>query len=311
MERIFVSGGAGYIGSILVSKLLEKKYHVTVLDNFMYHQNSISPLFINKNLNVVNGDVRNLDLVKSLAKNADILIPLAAIVGAPACDRDPFSARHINKLSVIDMLKNISNDQWVIMPTTNSGYGASKPGEYLTELSSLNPLSLYARDKVELETELMKRKASTSFRLATVFGMSPRMRLDLLVNSFVKSAINPGYLILFEPEFRRNYIHIQDVADAFLYAISQPKVFQSQIFNVGLSSANLTKRELANKIIEQHPEFRVMVSDISKDPDKRDYLVSNQKLESAGFNPKVSLEEGIRELLSGLRTLKWEMYSNV
>ena len=306
-----MSGGAGYIGSILVSKLLEKKYHVTVLDNFMYHQNSISPLFINKNLNVVNGDVRNLDLVKSLAKNADILIPLAAIVGAPACDRDPFSARHINKLSVIDMLKNISNDQWVIMPTTNSGYGASKPGEYLTELSSLNPLSLYARDKVELETELMKRKASTSFRLATVFGMSPRMRLDLLVNSFVKSAINPGYLILFEPEFRRNYIHIQDVADAFLYAISQPKVFQSQIFNVGLSSANLTKRELANKIIEQHPEFRVMVSDISKDPDKRDYLVSNQKLESAGFNPKVSLEEGIRELLSGLRTLKWEMYSNV
>lgn len=311
MEKIFVSGGAGYIGSILVSKLLEKKYHVTVLDNFMYHQNSIAPLFINKNLNVVNGDVRNLDLVKSLTKSADILIPLAAIVGAPACDKDPFSARHINKLSVIDMLKNISNDQWVIMPTTNSGYGASKPGEYLTELSSLNPLSLYARDKVELETELMKRKASTSFRLATVFGMSPRMRLDLLVNSFVKSAINPGYLILFEPDFRRNYIHIQDVADAFLYAISQPKVFQSQIFNVGLSSANLTKRELANKIIEQHPEFRVMVSDISKDPDKRDYLVSNQKLESAGFNPKVSLEEGIRELLSGLRTLKWEIYSNV
>ncbi len=311
MEKIFVSGGAGYIGSILVSKLLEKKYHVTVLDNFMYHQNSIAPLFINKNLNVVNGDVRNLDLVKSLTKSADILIPLAAIVGAPACDKDSFSARHINKLSVIDMLKNISNDQWVIMPTTNSGYGASKPGEYLTELSSLNPLSLYARDKVELETELMKRKASTSFRLATVFGMSPRMRLDLLVNSFVKSAINPGYLILFEPEFRRNYIHIQDVADAFLYAISQPKVFQSQIFNVGLSSANLTKRELANKIIEQHPEFRVMVSDISKDPDKRDYLVSNQKLESAGFNPKVSLEEGIRELLSGLRTLKWEIYSNV
>jgi len=311
MERIFVSGGAGYIGSILVSKLLERKYHVTVLDNFMYHQNSIAPLFINKNLNVVNGDVRNLDLVKSLTKNADILIPLAAIVGAPACDRDPFSARHINKLSVIDMLKNISNDQWVIMPTTNSGYGASKPGEYLTELSSLNPLSLYARDKVELETELMKRKASTSFRLATVFGMSPRMRLDLLVNSFVKSAINPGYLILFEPEFRRNYIHIQDVADAFLYAISQPTVFQSQIFNVGLSSANLTKRELANKIIEQHPGFRVMESDISRDPDKRDYLVSNQKLESAGFNPKVSLEEGITELLSGLSTLKWEMYSNV
>lgn len=306
-----MSGGAGYIGSILVPKLLDRKYHVTILDNFMYGQNSIAPLFINKNLNVVNGDVRDLDLVKSLTKNADILIPLAAIVGAPACDRDPFSARHINKLSVIDMLKNISNDQWVIMPTTNSGYGASKPGEYLTELSSLNPLSLYAKDKVELETELMKRKASTSFRLATVFGMSPRMRLDLLVNSFVKSAINPGYLILFEPEFRRNYIHVQDVADAFLYAISQSKVFQSQIFNVGLSSANLTKRELANKIIEQHPGFRVMESDISRDPDKRDYLVSNQKLESAGFNPKVSLEEGIRELLSGLRTLKWEMYSNV
>jgi nucleoside-diphosphate-sugar epimerase len=311
MKNIFVSGGAGYIGSVLVPKLLENGYKVTVLDNFMYQQNSLAPHFINKNLTVVNGDVRNIELVNTLTKKADIIIPLAAIVGAPACNKDPISATAINKHSVIDMLKNISDSQWVIMPTTNSGYGASKHGEYLTELSTLNPLSLYAKDKVELEKKLMLRAESTSFRLATVFGMSPRMRLDLLVNSFVKSAINPGYVILFEAEFRRNYIHVIDVASAFIFAINNPDKFRGQIFNVGLSSANLTKRELANKVFEQHSTFRILESEINQDPDKRDYLVSNKKIEETGFNPMVTLETGIKELLSGLSTLKWELYNNL
>lgn len=311
MKNIFVSGGAGYIGSVLVPKLLESGYKVTVLDNFMYQQNSLAPHFINKNLTVVNGDVRNIDLVNTLAKKADIIMPLAAIVGAPACNKDPISATAVNKHSVVDMLKNISDNQWVIMPTTNSGYGASKPGEYLTELSPLNPLSLYAKDKVELEKKLMLRKESTSFRLATVFGMSPRMRLDLLVNSFVKSAIDPGYVILFEAEFRRNYIHVLDVASAFLFAINNPDKFRGEIFNVGLSSANLTKRELANKVFEQYPTFHIMESEINQDPDKRDYLVSNKKIEETGFNTQVTLEAGIKELLSGLRTLKWEIYNNL
>ena len=311
MNSILVSGGAGYIGSILVPKLLESGYKVTVMDNFMYQQNSLAPYFINKNLTVVNGDVRNMELVNTLAKKSDIIIPLAAIVGAPACSKDPISATAINKKSVIDMLKNISHEQWVIMPTTNSGYGASKPGEYLTESSSLNPLSLYAKDKVDLEKELMLRKESTSFRLATVFGMSPRMRLDLLVNSFVKNAIDPGYIILFEAEFRRNYIHVLDVANAFLFAINNPDKFRGEIFNVGLSSANLTKRELANKVFEQYPKFHIMESEINQDPDKRDYLVSNEKIEETGFNPQVTLETGIKELLAGLRTLKWELYNNL
>ena len=311
MENILVTGGAGYIGSILVPKLLENGYKVTVLDNFMYQQNSLAPYFINKNLHVVNGDVRNIDLVNTLCKKADVIIPLAAIVGAPACNKNPIAATHINKTSVNEMLKNISDNQWVIMPTTNSGYGSSKPGEYLTEQSPLNPLSLYAKDKVELEKNLMLRDASTSFRLATVFGMSPRMRLDLLVNSFVKSAIDPGYVILFEAEFRRNYIHVLDVASAFLFAINNPGKFRGEIFNVGLSSANLTKRELADKVSEQHPKFHVMESEINQDPDKRDYLVSNKKIEETGFQTEVSLETGIKELLSGLKTLKWEFYNNL
>lgn len=311
MKNIFVSGGAGYIGSVLVPKLLENGYKVTVLDNFMYQQNSLAPHFINKNLTVVNGDVRNIELVNTLTKKADIIIPLSAIVGAPACNKDPINASAINKYSVIDMLKNISRDQWVIMPTTNSGYGFSKPGEYLTELSTLNPLSLYAKDKVELEKELMLREGSTSFRLATVFGMSPRMRLDLLVNSFVKSAIDPGYIILFEAEYRRNYIHVLDVANVFLFAIKNSDKFLGEIFNVGLSSANLTKRELANKVREQHPTFHITESEINQDPDKRDYLVSNKKIEETGFNTQVTIETGIRELLSGLRTLKWELYNNL
>ena len=311
MENILVTGGAGYIGSILVPKLLESGYKVTVLDNFMYTQNSLAPHFINKNLYVVNGDVRNIDLVNTLTKKADIIIPLAAIVGAPACNKDPISATHINQTSINEMLKNISNNQWVIMPTTNSGYGASKPGEYLTEQSPLNPLSLYAKDKVEVEKNLMLRDTATSLRLATVFGMSPRMRLDLLVNSFVKSAINPGYLILFEAEFRRNYIHVIDVARAFLFAINNPDKFCGQIFNVGLSTANLTKRELANKVLEQYPQFYVVEAEINQDPDKRDYLVSNEKIEKTGFKTEVTLETGIKELLSGLRTLKWESYNNL
>ena len=311
MENILVTGGAGYIGSILVPKLLESGYKVTVLDNFMYTQNSLAPHFINKNLYVVNGDVRNIDLVNTLTKKADIIIPLAAIVGAPACNKDPISATHINQTSINEMLKNISNNQWVIMPTTNSGYGASKPGEYLTEQSPLNPLSLYAKDKVEVEKNLMLRDTATSLRLATVFGMSPRMRLDLLVNSFVKSAINPGYLILFEAEFRRNYIHVIDVARAFLFTINNPDKFCGQIFNVGLSTANLTKRELANKVLEQYPQFYVVEAEINQDPDKRDYLVSNEKIEKTGFKTEVTLEIGIKELLSGLRTLKWESYNNL
>jgi len=309
--HVLVTGGAGYIGSIMVPLLLKNGIKVTVIDNFMYNQNSLASNFINPNFTAIKADVRDTELIKNVTKSADIIIPLAAIVGAPACLKDPQSSTAINKIAIIDMLKNLSKDQWVIMPTTNSGYGSSNKGEYLIENSRLNPLSLYAKDKVEIEEILMSTATATSLRLATVFGMSPRMRLDLLVNSFVKSAINPGYIVLFESHFRRNYIHLFDVANAFLYAINNSKVFKGEIFNLGLSSANLTKRELANKILEQSPNFCIVESDISNDPDQRDYLVSNEKIEKTGFKTQITLENGIKELMEGIKTLKWESYDNL
>lgn len=295
----------------MVPLLLKNGIKVTVVDNFMYNQNSLASNFINPNFTAIKADVRDTELIKNVTKSADIIIPLAAIVGAPACLKDPQSSTAINKIAIIDMLKNLSKDQWVIMPTTNSGYGSSNKGEYLIENSRLNPLSLYAKDKVEIEKILMSTATATSLRLATVFGMSPRMRLDLLVNSFVKSAINPGYIVLFESHFRRNYIHLFDVANAFLYAINNSKVFKGEIFNLGLSSANLTKRELANKILEQSPNFCIVESDISNDPDQRDYLVSNEKIEKTGFKTQITLENGIKELMEGIKTLKWESYDNL
>ena len=295
----------------MVPLLLKNGIKVTVVDNFMYNQNSLASNFINSNFTAIKADVRDTELIKNVTKSADIIIPLAAIVGAPACLKDPQSSTAINKIAIIDMLKNLSKDQWVIMPTTNSGYGSSNKGEYLIENSRLNPLSLYAKDKVEIEEILMSTATATSLRLATVFGMSPRMRLDLLVNSFVKSAINPGYIVLFESHFRRNYIHLFDVANAFLYAINNSKVFKGEIFNLGLSSANLTKRELANKILEQSPNFCIVESDISNDPDQRDYLVSNEKIEKTGFKTQITLEKGIQELMEGIKTLKWESYDNL
>lgn len=295
----------------MVPLLLKNGIKVTVIDNFMYNQNSLASNFINPNFTAIKADVRDTELIKNVTKSADIIIPLAAIVGAPACLKDPQSSTAINKIAIIDMLKNLSKDQWVIMPTTNSGYGSSNKGEYLIENSRLNPLTLYAKDKVEIEEILMSTATATSLRLATVFGMSPRMRLDLLVNSFVKSAINPGYIVLFESHFRRNYIHLFDVANAFLYAINNSKVFKGEIFNLGLSSANLTKRELANKILEQSPNFCIVESDISNDPDQRDYLVSNEKIEKTGFKTQITLENGIKELMEGIKTLKWESYDNL
>lgn len=309
--KILVTGGAGYIGSVLVPELLHSGYSVTVIDNFMYGQNSLAQVFRNKNFHIINADVRNIQNYESILKTFDVVVPLAAIVGAPACARNPKLATSTNKKAVIDLLDKLSPNQWVIMPTTNSGYGTSKPGEFLDETSPLNPLSLYARDKVQLESTLMQRNKATSFRLATVFGMSPRMRLDLLVNNFVKCAISPGYIVLYEANFRRNYIHVLDVARALLFALQNDQLFQGQVFNVGLSSANLTKLELAEQVKRFFPKFTIIESSTDSDPDKRDYSISNLKLEKTGFQMSLTIEEGIKELAKGLSTLSWERYSNV
>jgi nucleoside-diphosphate-sugar epimerase len=311
VSEILVTGGAGYIGSILVPDLLSKGHKVTVIDNLSYKQTSLSHVIRNKNLNFVLGDVRDEDLMKRHIPNAEVVIPLAAIVGAPACDKDAVAARSINKESIVWLLRQLKPDQRIIMPTTNSAYGSGDKNNYCDESSPLNPLSLYARDKVDVEKELMQKENATSFRLATVFGISPRMRLDLLVNNFVYRAISDGFVIVFEGHFRRNYIHVLDVVHAFNLALENQGNFAGQIFNVGLSEANISKIELCEEIKKQLPNFTFLEAPLGKDPDQRNYIVSNTKIEEVGFSPKVTLQEGISELIRGLPMFNHKPFTNV
>ena len=311
MSNILVTGGAGYIGSTLVPDLLSKKYKVTVIDNFMYDQTSLATSIRDRNFEIVFGDVRDESLMKKLVSKADIIIPLAAIVGAPACDKDPVTAQSINKDSILWLLKQISKSQQVIMPTTNSAYGSGDKNNFCDENSPLNPLSLYARDKVVVEKSLLEHENSTSFRLATVFGISPRMRLDLLVNNFTLRAITDGFVIVFEGHFKRNYIHILDVVQAFNLAIEKKEQFRGEIFNVGLSEANISKIELCQEIKKIVPDFVFLEAPLGKDPDQRNYIVSNKKIEALGFSPAVSLQAGLNELVKGLKMFNHKPFTNV
>jgi nucleoside-diphosphate-sugar epimerase len=311
LSNILVTGGAGYIGSTLVPDLLSKKHKVTVIDNFMYDQTSLATSIRDRNLEIIFGDVRDESLMKKLVGKADIIIPLAAIVGAPACDKDPVTAQSINKDSILWLLKQVSKSQQVIMPTTNSAYGSGDKNNFCDENSPLNPLSLYARDKVVVEKSLLEHENSTSFRLATVFGISPRMRLDLLVNNFTLRAITDGFVIVFEGHFKRNYIHILDVVQAFNLAIEKKDQFKGEIFNVGLSQANISKIELCQEIKKIVPDFLFLEAPLGKDPDQRNYIVSNKKIEALGFSPAVSLQEGLRELVKGLKMFNHKPFTNV
>ncbi len=309
MAKILVTGGAGYIGSILVPELL-KEHKVAVLDNFMYDQTSLNHLCNDPNFEVHRGDVRIESDVLPLLKKADIVIPLAALVGAPLCNRDPIGATTINKDAVFLMLKHLSKDQRVIMPTTNSAYGSGEKDNYCTEESPLNPISRYAIDKVAVEKELMQHENAISFRLATVFGMSPRMRIDLLVNDMTYRAVNDGFVVLFESHFKRNYIHVRDVAEAFKLAINKESM-NGKIYNVGLSSANVSKRELCEVIKTYVPRFEIIDAPIGADTDKRNYIVSNEKLEKEGFYPAYNLDRGIKELIMGYRMINNRKYGNI
>ncbi len=311
IQRILLTGGAGYIGSILLPELLNLGHKVTVIDNFMYKQTSLAGIARHKNLELVFGDVRNETLMKSLTTKADVVIPLAAIVGAPACDLDPIVAKSINLDSILWLFNQLSPNQQVIMPTTNSAYGSGGENNFCDENSSLNPLSLYAKDKVLVEKELMSLPNATSFRLATVFGLSPRMRLDLLVNNFVYRAITDGFIVLSEGHFKRNYIHVLDVSAAFQLALKNPKDFTGQIFNVGLSDANISKIELCIEIQKELPNFTFFQAPLGKDPDQRNYIVSNEKIESRGFKPRVTLQQGISELCKGLPMFNQKLFSNI
>jgi nucleoside-diphosphate-sugar epimerase len=309
--KILVTGGAGYIGSVLVPNLLSQGHKVTVIDNFMYKQTSLASSIRNENLTLVFGDVRDESLMLQQLANVDVVIPLAAIVGAPACDSDPVAAQSINKESILWLLKKLSRDQRIIMPTTNSAYGSGDKNNFCDESSPLNPLSLYARDKVTVETELMQHPSATSFRLATVFGISPRMRMDLLVNNFTYRAIADGFVVVFEGHFKRNYIHVLDVVQAFNLAIANENDFGGEIFNVGLSEANISKIELCREIQSIVPSFTYLEAALGKDPDQRNYVVSNEKIEKFGFKPSVSLGSGLQELVKGLKMFNHKPFTNI
>ena len=308
--KILITGGAGYIGSILTPLLLDKGYRVTVLDNLLFRQTSLLNCCINPDFAFIYGDISDRSAMKSLLASHDVVIPLAAIVGAPACSQNPALAKLVNEEVPLWMLEQLSIDQNVVFPTTNSGYGVGESESFCDENSPLRPISDYAKAKVKVEEAYLQKGNSVSFRLATVFGMSPRMRMDLLVNDFVYRAVNDRFIVLFEEHFRRNYIHIRDVAEVFSFGIDNINDMKGQSFNVGLSTANLTKMQLCEKIKEHVPTFEIYVSAIGKDPDQRDYVVSNEKIESLGWAPNYTLDIGIDELVKGYQIVKANIYVN-
>jgi nucleoside-diphosphate-sugar epimerase len=302
-ERVLVTGGLGYLGSIICEHLLDAGYHVTALDNLMYGtgQQGLYHLCANPAFDFVKGDVRDEKLMQTVLRRADIVFQLAAIVGASACDRDPLLATSVNLDAVRLLLRLRSPRQLIVFPNTNSGYGTTSGEMLCTEESPLQPISLYGKTKVEAEQALLAAPHTICLRLATVFGMSPRMRLDLLVNHFVYAAVKEGYLVIFEKDFKRNFVHIRDVADCMLHAIRNAGTMTGKTYNLGLDDANLSKEELARKVKEYVPRFYLHFAPIGQDPDKRNYIVSNQRLRQAGFEARRSLDDGIQELLKGYR----------
>jgi nucleoside-diphosphate-sugar epimerase len=302
-ERVLVTGGLGYLGSILCEHLLASGFQVTAFDNLMYGtgQQGLFHLCANASFDFVKGDVRDESQMQAALRRADIVIHLAAVVGASACDRDPLLATSVNVEAVRLLARLRSPRQLILFPNTNSGYGITSGEMFCTEESPLQPISLYGRTKVEAECILLASPNTICFRLATVFGMSPRMRLDLLVNHFVYAALKEGYLVIFEKDFKRNFVHVRDVADGMLHAIHHAAAMTGKAYNLGLDDANLSKEELALKGKEYVPQLYIHFAPIGQDPDKRNYIVSNQRLSQAGFVARRSLDDGIRELIKGYR----------
>lgn len=311
VERVLVTGAAGYLGGILVPALLARGYLVTALDTYARNDAALAMACADPNFEPARGDARDEDLVKRLIARADIVIPLAALAGAPLCKQDPISAKTTNLDAIIMLLKHMSRQQRIVYPTTNSGYGIGKQGESCTERTPLNPISLYGVTKVDAEKAILDTGNGVTLRLATVFGMAPRMRIDLLVNNFTYRALTDRAVVIFEGHFKRNFIHVRDVAKAFLHAIDNYARMNANPFNVGLSNANLSKLELCAKIKEFVPGFTYLVAPIGEDPDKRDYIVSNAKMEATGWQPDYSIEAGIQELVRGYRMIRNAKFTNV
>jgi nucleoside-diphosphate-sugar epimerase len=308
--KILVTGGAGYIGSVLVPALLNENHNVIVVDNFMYGQTSLLDCCHRSDLKIINGDARNREIISEVIKDIDLIIPLACLVGAPICDKMPIDAQTINYDAIKMLLELRNQNQRIIFPSTNSGYGVGQENKFCTEKTPLKPITLYGKLKVDIEKVLLNSGNVLTFRFATVFGISPRMRLDLLVNDFTYRALNDRWIVLFEKNFKRNFIHIRDVARVFIHTINNFDKMKDQPYNVGLSDANISKIDLCLEIKKQLPYFHIMESEFGKDPDERNYIVSNEKIESAGFKPIYSLENGITELIKGYQIIKRNQYGN-
>lgn len=309
--KIAITGGAGYIGSVLVPELLHLGHEVRVLDNFYFGQTALLDCCADKSFSIIRGDARDRDTLAKFIDGADLIIPLAALVGFPLCDYDKIAAKTTNLDAILLLLELRKPEQKIIFPCTNSGYGTSDGSIYCTEDTPLNPISLYGTTKAEAEKAILEAGNSLTFRFATVFGASPRMRLDLLVNDFVYRAVNDRTMIIFEGHFKRNFIHIRDVVGAYIHAINNFETMKGKAYNCGLSDANLSKIDLCEKIKEHLPQFTFFESEINSDPDKRNYIVSNERLESTGWKPKYSLDDGIEELIKTYSIIKNNSYANI
>jgi nucleoside-diphosphate-sugar epimerase len=308
--NILVTGGAGYIGSVLVPLLLAEGHTVTVLDSFMYNQTSLLDCCFNPKLTIIRGDVRDARVLSEAVGKVDAILPLACLTGAPICMRDPETAKAVNFQAVKSIADLMNPQQFMIFPSTNSGYGVGQPDIYCDEETPLRPVSLYGRLKVDLESLLLDKGTCVTFRFATLFGVSPRMRLDLLVNDFTYRAVTDRCVILFEPHFKRNYLHVRDAARAFIHTLKNYDRMKGRPYNIGLSDANLSKLELCQVIQKHIPDFYFTVAELGEDPDKRNYIVSNQRIEAMGFNPAVSLDEGIDELIRGYQIVRRNQHCN-
>ncbi len=311
MSKILITGGAGYIGSVLTPMLLREGHEVTVLDSFLYRQTSLIDCCGNDAFRILRGDCRDEALVSRALDGQEIVIPLAAIVGFPACDNDRTAAKTVNQDAVEMLLRLKAPEQKVIFPCTNSGYGLGQGQTYCTEESPISPISLYGRTKMAAEKAVLEAGNSVTFRFATLFGASPRMRTDLLVNDFVYRAVYDRALLVFEGHFKRNFLHVRDAANAFMFAMEHFDEMRGRTFNCGLSDANLSKLELCEEIRKQLPAFQYIEAPVGKDPDQRDYLVSNARIEALGYRPAYSLADGIAELIKVYSVIRNSFYGNV
>ena len=307
---VLVTGGAGYIGSVLVPRLLEEGNNVTVVDNLFYRQVTLLDCFGRENFTFIKGDAGDESLMEKLLDQAEIIIPLAAIVGAPACGLNPALAKLVNFDAIQLIVQRLKPGQKVLFPNTNSGYGIGETEGYCTEESPLRPISLYGKQKVAIEKQLLQTGQAISFRLATVFGVSPRMRVDLLVNDFTYRACHDKCIVLFEENFKRNYIHVQDVVGAFLFGMENFEKMKGQAYNVGLTTANLSKRELCERIKKYVPSLYIHADAVGEDPDKRDYIASNEKLETLGWKPSKTLDAEIAELVNAFKIIRLNQFAN-